>query len=370
MWTWVLAAALLIAVVYQAVAIAACVRHITRKPPAPGYQPPISILKPLRGLDPGFRESIRSHAVQDYAEFEILFGVADLDDPAAAEIERLRSEFPHVPIRLIHSTTHAPNGKVGVLLDLAAEARHEVLLVNDSDIHVPPRYLRDVAAPLADERISLVTCLYRARAHSFPGKMEALGIATDFAPSTLVAPLVGVNEFGLGSTLVFRRGDLDKAGGFQSIAEYLADDYQLARRLTRGIGKRSWVSHVVVDTSLQSGTWADVWRHQVRWHRTIRVSQPLGYAGLPVTYATLWAVLALATGHWVIASAAMAARFAMALAAGVLVMDCPVARRYQWLVPVRDLFGVAVWVAALFGRSVEWRDRKLRLDAHGRIVTR
>jgi ceramide glucosyltransferase len=370
MWNWILAVAVVIAIAYQLVAIAACLRHLFRKDPPKGFQPPISILKPVRGLDPGFYEAIRSHALQQYPEFEILFGVSDRNDPAVAEIEQLRAEFPHAPIALIHSTTLAPNGKVGVMIDLLARARHGVILVNDSDIHVPPGYLRDVAAPLADHRISLVTCLYRARAKGLPGKMEALGIATDFAPSTLVAPLIGVNEFGLGSTLVFRRDDLQKAGGFESIAGYLADDYQLAKRLTRGLGRRSWLSHVVVDTTLQGDTWREVWRHQVRWHRTIRVSRPLGYSGLPVTYATLWAAIALAAGHWVAALAVMMARFAMALVAGVIVLECPVARRYQWLAPFRDLFGVAVWVAALFGNSVQWRDKELRLDPSGRIVGR
>jgi hypothetical protein len=187
----------------------------------------------VRGADPGFYEAIRSQAIQDHPQFEILFGIRDPADPAANEIQRLIQDFPTIPIRLILCSQDAPNGKVGVLMDLAREARHPLLIVSDSDITVPPGYLQNVTSPLADPSIGLVTCLYRAEADNLPSRFEALAIATDFAPSTLVAPFVGVSEFGLGSTLAFRRADLDRIGGFAAIADYLADDYQLGRKLHR-----------------------------------------------------------------------------------------------------------------------------------------
>jgi len=352
---------------YQVLAIIAAWRHARRRVPKAAREPGVSILKPVHGLDPNFREAIRSHARQEYPSFEILFGVADPRDPAVTEIRRLAAEFPAVPIRLIHTSLRAPNEKVGVLQELAAEARHSVLLVNDSDIQVPPGYLRDVVAPLEDARVGMVTCLYRARAESWPGRLEALGVATDFAPGVLVAPLVGVREFGLGSTLVFRHEQLRAVGGFSAVAGYLADDYQLARRLS-GLGLRVHLSRTVVETSLAGATWGQVWRHQVRWHRTIRVSKGKGYLGLPVTQATLWSMLAAASGFWWLALPLIAVRMIAGLAVGWGVLRCPLTRRYFFLIPLRDLLGSAVWVAGLLGRSVEWRGRKLRLSPDGRIL--
>ena len=356
-----------LATAYQIFAIVACWRFLRQSHVEPKALPPISILKPIRGLDPGFYPAIVSHAAQQYPDFEILFGVADLTDAAVPAIERLQAEYPEARIRLIHTTTATPNRKVGVLVDLAREARHDVLLVNDSDIRVPQGYLRDVVSPLSRADTGLVTCLYRAEAQTLAGEMEALGISTDFAPSTLVAPLVGVDEFGLGSTLVFRRGDLKAIGGFEAIADFLADDYQLAKRITTGLRKRAFLSHVIVDTTLQAGSWDDVWQHQVRWHRTIRVSRPGGYVGLPVTFASVWAVAALLAGWPMLGLTALAARYAMVLTSGVITMRCPVARRYWLLAPLRDWFGAAVWCAGLFGNTVRWRDRVLRLRSDGVI---
>jgi ceramide glucosyltransferase len=352
------------ALAYQAAAILAVLRHLARRDPRPTRLPPVSILKPVRGRDPRFYEAIRTHAEQSYPEFEMLFGIADPGDPAAGDIRRLQREYPDRAIRLIVSRTEAPNGKAGVLIDLAAEARYELFLVNDSDIHVPAGYLRDLVAPLEDPGVGLVTCLYRADADGLPGIWEALGIVTDFAPSTLVAPMAGVKEFGLGSTLLFRRADLDAIGGFAALAAYIADDYQLGRRITR-LGRRVHLSRVVVETAL-GGRWRDVWRHQVRWARTIRVSRA-AYAGLPVTSATLWAVIAFAAGLTGWAAALLAIRMAMAVLAGWGLLRSQLVWRYALLIPLRDLWGVAVWMVGLFGSRIQWRDRMLTLRPDGTI---
>jgi ceramide glucosyltransferase len=252
-----------IAFAYQLAALAAIHRHKLQPVFRRRFAPPISILKPVYGLDDAFEEAIASHAEQDYEAYEILFGVHSLEDAAVPVIRALIGTHPERAIRLLVCETQAPNAKVGVLIDLAREAQYPVLLVNDSDITVPRDYLRQVAAPLADPHTGLVTCLYRATATSAAGRWEALGIATDFMPSTLVAPLVGVKEFGLGSTLCFRREDLDAIGGFETVADYIADDYQLARRIT-ATGKRAFLSHIVVETHLSDPGWRAVWRHQVR----------------------------------------------------------------------------------------------------------
>ena len=352
---------------YQLLAILAALTHRRQKPSPQVNHLPVSILKPVHGKDAGFYEAIRTHALDQYPEFEILFGIRRENDPARLEVERLRAEFPALPIRLVLCATSAPNLKVGSLIDLAREARHSILIVNDSDISVPPGYIGNVTAPLREPGIGLVTCLYRAEAHDWPSRFEALAIATDFAPSTLVAQLFGVSDFGLGSTLAFRRTDLERIGGFRAIADYIADDYQLGHKL-HALGLCNIISKVVVSTRLSSGSWLGAWRHQVRWARTIRLSQGAGYAGLPITYASLWVAIAALLGLWWIALPLLAIRLAMALVCGWLLLGSADVWKYCYAIPLRDLCGVAVWAAGLVGDTVVWRDQRLKLDAEGKII--
>lgn len=352
---------------YQALSIYAAVRHcLSPEPAAPAELPAISILKPVRGLDPAFAEAIRSHAEQDYPEFEILFGVKSLDDAAVPEIRKLMAAFPAVPMRLVECPTPMPNAKVGTLADLARLARHPVLLVNDSDIRVPGGYLRRVMATLAEPGTGLVTCLYSATADSAAGWWEALGIGTDFAPSILVARVVGVREFGMGSTLAFRRTDLEGIGGFEAIGGYLADDYQLAKRIT-ALGRRAVVARVPVVTHVNDSTWRGVWSHQVRWARTIRVSKGGGYLGLPVTHAGVWALLLALAGYWPLAALLCLLRMAAGLAAGVAVLGQTGLLAAAPLIPIWDLWAFGVWASGVTGQTVQWRGQRLRLLPDGRI---
>ena len=307
---------LAIAGIYQLLALAACIRRLFFREKDTGFTPGVSILKPIRGADPAFHEAIRSHAELDYPEYELLFGVADMKDSAVPSIEKLISEYPAKNIRIVQVSTKAPNGKVGSLIDLYREAKHPVILMNDSDIRVGKDYLRKVVAPLADSRIGLVTCLYNAGGATFPARFEALGVDSDFVPSTLVAPFVGVDEFALGSTIAMRREDLDRIGGFEAVADYIADDYQLGHKI-HALGLKCHLAEPVVDTQLGAYSWRDAWLHQVRWARTIRVSRPDGYIGLPVTFATLWALLGFASGHFALAYCLLLARYAVAFAAGI-----------------------------------------------------
>jgi ceramide glucosyltransferase len=333
---------------------------------AGGEAPAISILKPIHGRDPRFYEAIRSHAEQDYPEFEMLFGVTSADDPAIEDIARLRAEFPGRAISLDVVATNAPNAKAGVLAELSRRARYPALLINDSDIQVPPGYLRAVAATLAEPGTGLATCLYRAAADSGPSRWEALGIATEFAPSLLVARLLGVAEFALGSTMALRAETLAEIGGFEAIADYLADDYQLGRRVHQS-GRQIRFSPVVVETHLGDGSWREVWRHQVRWSRTIRVSRPSGYYGYVVTHATLWAVVACCAGEWGAGALALGLRMAAGIWIGAGILGDREAARGWWKIPARDLLGFAIWVAGLVGNTVDWRGQTLRLRADGRI---
>ena len=356
----------LVAATYYALALVAAIGRLRARRPIAAELPPVSILKPIHGHDPEFYEAIRSHAVQDYPEFEILFGVRDPDDGASADISRLAAEFPQRNIRLVHVTREANNGKVGVLADLAKMARYPVLLVNDSDIFVEQGYLREVVAPLADTRVGVVTCLYRARAGSQASRWEAIGLETEFMPSVLMARLIGMSGFALGSTMVFRAAQIREIGGFESVEEYIADDYQLGARVA-ALGFRVALAKTVVETELGGETWGDIWRHQLRWSRTIRVSQPAGYVGYVVTHATLWSLVAMAAGAWPAGLAALAIRMAAGVltAAGVL-GDSQIASDF-FLIPVRDLWGVAVWAAGLFGNTVQWRDKVLNLSSDGKI---
>jgi ceramide glucosyltransferase len=359
-------AVFLVAIGYQLLALLACLEHLRRRDRAARVRPPVSILKPIYGADDHFFPAIASHAQLSYPEFEIVFGIRTLEDTAVPHIQRLQQEQPGVAIRMVHVHTTAPNGKVGSLIDLAREARYDVLVVNDSDIVVERDYLDKVTAPLEDPGIGLVTCLYRAGASSFASKWEGLGISTDFAPSALVAPFVGVNEFGLGSTLAFRRKDLERIGGFEAIADYIADDYQLGKLISRS-GKRVVLTRMAVETHLGCGTWKSVWDHQVRWARTIRASRG-AYLGLPVTNAALWALLLAATGHAAFAGALLTARMAVAFTSAILVLGDPLFRKFWPLIPLRDLWGFGVWLAGALPGPVIWRGVRLKLDSEGRIV--
>jgi len=325
-------------------------------------------LKPLRGLDPNTTEAFLSQIEQAHPQFEVLFGARDPHDPAALEVTRLQDARPASPIALFTVSDDAPNRKVGLLMQLSGHARYPLRVVNDSDIKVDSSYLANVTAPLADPKVGVVTCLYRVKAHNLVAAWEALGIMTDFMPSTMVAQIVGVREFGLGSTLAFRAADLERAGGFAAIADYIADDYQLAKLIT-SLGKRVVLSTYIVETTLGDATWRGVWQHQLRWARTIRLSKGSAYLGLPITQAGLWATIAFLCGAQPVAAALIGLRAVSALVAGGLVLKSRLAVGFCWLSPIWDLYSFAIWLASYCGRTVRWRDRELTIGPNGRILT-
>jgi ceramide glucosyltransferase len=324
--------------------------------------PSVSILKPLRGTDPEMYESFRSHCLQDYPEYEIIFGVSDPADPALQLVERLKLEFPQCAIRaMICAENVGSNTKVSSLAQMLRQAKHENIFVNDGDIRVPSNYLRRVMASLADPRVGLVTCLYRGIASPTLGsRLESLGISTDFSVGVLAArQLEGGIRFGLGSTLAFRRRDLEAIGGFEVLADYLADDYEIGRRMAER-GLRVELSDVVVETFLPAYTLRQFVDHQLRWGRTVRDSRRWGYLGLVLTFGLAWALLALVGNHgtlwsWALLAAVLGLRFALALVVGWSVLrDRQVLKLMPWL-PLRDLVAVLVWLASLTGSRIVWR---------------
>jgi ceramide glucosyltransferase len=335
--------------------------------------PPISLLKPLKGIDPGIYESFRSHCLQDYPEYEIIFGVSDPGDPAVEIVQRLQQEFPHLRIHLvICPEILGANVKVSNLVQMLPNARYEYLIVNDSDIRVECDYLRRLSIPLADSHVGMVTCLYRGASGATLGSiLEGLGISTDFCPGVLVAQQIerGIH-FGLGSTLVFRRRELERIGGFAAILDYLADDFELGKRISN-LGLTIDLSDVVVETHLPPYRLRDFFSHQLRWARGVRDVRSGGYIGLVFTFGVTWALLAIIASrgaNWAFAALVfiLFLRLTAAFVVGWKILRDPQVLRFAWLIPLRDLIAAALWVVSLAGNTVTWRGDHFRLE-RGRL---
>jgi ceramide glucosyltransferase len=336
---------------------------------------PVSILKPLKGTDPEMYESFRSHCLQDYPEYEIIFGVSDPNDPAIQLVDQLKAEFPDHAIRLmICSEKLGNNTKVSNLAQMVRQSRYEYIIVNDSDIRVEPDYLRRVLAPLADSKVGLVTCLYRGIANSTLGsRLESLGISADFSAGVLVAQNIenGI-RFGLGSTLAFPRRDVQAIGGFEALVDYLADDYQLGSRIA-ALGLKVELSDVVVETFLPQYTMRHFLDHQLRWTRTVRDSRFWGYVGLGLTFGLPWSMLALILARgsgwaWALLACTTVMRFLVAVVVGRSVLhDRQVMRFLAWI-PVRDLVALLIWIVSFTGHEIVWRGNRFRLE-NGKLIS-
>ncbi|MGA2250765.1 bacteriohopanetetrol glucosamine biosynthesis glycosyltransferase HpnI [Terracidiphilus sp.] len=342
------------------------------------FTPPLSILKSLKGLDPGMMEAFRSHCRQSYAgQYEILFGVSSQDDPAVAAVLRLQNEFPGTPIRLIETPERlGTNGKVSTLVQLIPHAAHPYLLINDSDITVSPRYLERVMASFAEpgkQPVGLVTALYRGRAHgTLPSQLESLGISTDFLPSVLLTVLMERGmRFGLGSTLAVTREAVEAAGGLAALADHLADDYELGVRVHKA-GFRVVLAPDVVETSVPAYNWRGFLDHQLRWYRTVRDARPLGYSGMHFTYGLAWAMLNLmASGFsllsiWLFALAFFL-RLALAMTVGARILSDRQALPSLWLLPFRDAVAFGLWIAGFAGNTIVWRGQRFTVKK-GKLI--
>jgi len=346
---------------------------VRRGRPAVEFSPGVSILKPVKGLDPEMYEAFASHCRQDYAgEYEILFGASSVEDAAIPAIERLRAEFPERNIRLVLCPERLGlNGKISNVAQIASQARYDYLIVNDSDIRVSPRYLsrimRDFAGTQKGRAVGMVTAPYRGRARGTLGsKMEALGIATDFFPGVLMAlKLDGEIRFGLGSTLAISREAFNAIGGFAPLADALADDYEMGLRVATA-GFAVCLSREVVETSVPAYDLSGFFAHQLRWARGIRDSRKLGYVGLIFTFGLPWAIFnVLASGFRLdslaLLSMVLLARVTLALAVGVGILGDRQVLRDLWLLPVRDFAALWVWAWSFAGDTVVWRGQRFVL---------
>ena len=342
----------------------------------PAFTPGVTLLKPLKGVDPRMYAGLESHCRQQYpGPFELVFGVHTLDDPAVQEVERLRQQFPDIPIKLVECAQRlGTSGKVSNLVQILPHAAYEHVLINDSDIFVSPLYLAGVMRPFRDPRTGMVTAPYLGRTGAggrettIWSRLEALGISTDFMPGVLTArSLEGGIHFGLGSTLAMTRTALAAAGGLEPLVDFLADDYELGFRIARA-GFRVELCGERVETTVPGYDLRGFWNHQMRWARSTRDSRKLGYLGLGVTYCIPWAlatVLASGAALWSLTLLVLAllARVSVALTIGVGVLRDDQVLRDLWLVPARDCFGLLFWLWSFAGDTVVWRGETFHLHA-------
>jgi ceramide glucosyltransferase len=372
LWTWsairdtllVLAAA---PFAYYTVAIIAAGKFFRRKSERPGdFFPPVSILKPIRGLDRESYENFASFCRQDYPEFEILFCITDERELALPVIRRLIADFPARHIRLlVGSDPVGASDKVNKLCRMAHEARNEILIVSDSDVRVDAGFLAAVAAPFADPAVGGATCLYRGLADgSLPATLEALGNSADFAPGVLVAWMFGGGtlDFMLGAVMATTKKTLAEIGGFESLADFFCDDYELGNRIAAR-HRRVELVRFPADIIYPHESLADAFHHQVRWNLSIRFSRPWGHLGLLFTHGLPWALLGLALAHsWAgtffFVGGYALLRYEVALGTGARGMRDQIVRSKLWMLPLRDLFAFIVWVASFFPQRIRWRDRE------------
>ncbi len=331
--------------------------------------PAVTILKPLCGEEHELYECLRSFCDQMYPRFQIVFGVSDGDDPAVAVVTRLQREFPAVDMQIaIDRRQHGSSRKVSNLINMMSLARHDHLVISDSDVRVLPDYLARVVSPLLDPEVGIVTCPYRGTPR--PGLWSLLGsvfINEWFTPSVRVAAMFGSRSFAFGATIAMRRQVLASAGGFAAIANQLADDYRLGE-LTRRLGLRTVLSEVVVETCVDEGTFGDLVRHELRWLRTIRAVRPLGYSLLFITFGVPVALVGclLAGGAW----PTLAMLVITALARVVLhwtVRRRPSSPAHLLALPLRDGLTLALWAWGFVNRRVHWRDDRYRVTRDGSV---
>jgi len=357
--------------VYCVLTIVAAVRYRGVRPPSLRAAAPISILKPLAGIDDGLEENLRTFFEQEYSNFEILLAVRNPDDPAIAVAERLRARYRSVPSRLIVTGEPPyPNAKVYSLDRMLAEARHDLLVMSDSDVRVTPDMLAVIAAEFQDAKLGLATCPYRAvPGRSFWNTLEAVGLNTEFIGGVLVARMLDGMKFALGPTIAARRATLAGIGGFDAVKDFLAEDFVMGN-LAAARGDGVILSSYVIEHHIGAQTLAANLKHRLRWNRSTRRSRPAGYAGqlftnpLPLAL-LLWAVR---PEWWPAAAAAVFLRVAAGWAAAGYVLRDPLTARLFFLVPLQDVLSFAMWLAGFFGNTILWRGRKYYLQADGRFV--
>ncbi|MGB7435339.1 MAG: bacteriohopanetetrol glucosamine biosynthesis glycosyltransferase HpnI [Candidatus Acidiferrum sp.] len=361
-WRTVILLLAIVPLAYYVVATLAAVRFFRRErtKPISEFCRPVSIIKPVRGIDFATYENFRSFCLQNYGDYEILFCVNEMSDPAVAVIHRVMAEFPQRPIRILTGAAQVgANRKVNNLALLTKEAQHEFLVQSDGDVRVGANYLKEVLAPFADPAVGVVSCFYRGIAEpSLEAELEALGAATDFFAGALVADWMEGVTFALGASVATTKTWLRKIGGYEGFANFLADDYEIGNRVHQAGGK-VLLSREVVWTMYPAMSFREFWEHQVRWARTVKLVRPASFFGLIVTHGLPWAVAAavVAQNTWISVGylgAYVVLRLMVAWVVGVWGIGDDVVQRKLWLVPVRDAIHFFVWLAGFTSNRVKW----------------
>lgn len=365
--TWFLVALTAGALIYCLLTIVAAQRYRSVIPPRLESAEPISILKPLAGLDDLLESNLRTFFRQDYPAFEILFAVRSVDDPAVAVVKKLQHEFPGVPARLfVTGESPYPNAKVFSLDLMLKQAANDLVVMSDSDIGVTPDLLRTVAAEFQDERIGVATCPYRAvPGNSFWSRLESTSINTDFIAGILVARMLEGMKFAVGPTIVARRHVLQAIGGFDRLKEYLAEDFEMGK-LAAEAGYGVILSSYVIEHHIGTSNLRQNAAHRLRWVRSTRRSRRAGYVGQLFTMPLPLAAALWVWNHawWPLAVAAVALRVVGAYVGSANVLRA----RINWLLlPIEDFIGFFFWIAGFFGRTISWRGRNYLLHTDGRF---
>lgn len=344
----------------------------------PGFVPPLTLLKPLHGADPGLESYLETFFTQDYPDYEILFCARSADDAGLATARRVAARHPQIPVRFFWTGGQPDyiNAKVASLELMESHAAHEILVISDSDVRVTPEYLRAVAMPFADARVGGMCCLYRGvvAEGGLWARLEAVGMSVEMSAGVLAARLMEGMQFTLGPTMAFRKQTIRGIGGFKVTADYCADDFILGNE-THKLGETVVLSHHPIDHMVLHSGLVGSLKHQVRWMKSTRFSRPKGHFGTALTFAMPFGLLALVACAWMghepwglaLFGFALAGRLVLALAVGRLVV-----RDRSWLgllmlYPLRDLMGFGFWAASYFGRRILWRGRVFELLPGGRM---
>ncbi len=357
--------------VYCVLVMTAARRYLAALLPPAGKPRSISVIKPLCGCDEGLEENLRSFFAQDYPDFEVLLAVHRENDPAVVVAEKVIGEFAgRIPARLIVTgESPIPNAKSYSLNRLVREARHELLVMGDSDVRVRPDLLKNLAREFEDSRVGLITCPYRAiGGRSIWSRLEALGMNTELLGGVLVARMVEGMKFALGCTLAVRRSVLEEMGGFAYLQEFLAEDFVLGHRAAE-LGHEVLLSSAIIEHRIGSQSMVRNLSHRLRWARSTRRSRPAGYWGQIFTYPLPLALLLWATygAAWPAVLLALVLRTGAAVATSESVLHDPVLRREWWLLPIQDVLGFLVWIGGFLGDTIIWRDRKCTVLRDGRL---
>ena len=355
---------------YCVISLIAALRYLGALPPKHGNLPPVSVLKPLAGVDDGLEENLRSFFRQDYPCFEILFAIHTEDDPAGDVVRKLQKEFPGVRSRLLVSgESGCPNRKVNSLQRMRRHAKYGLLVASDSDVYVEKNMLRAIAGELDDVEVGLVTCPYRAVAgRSFWSTLEAIGMNTEFLGGMLTARMLEGMKFALGALVAVKRSVLEELGGFARLQDYLADDFVLGRFVAEA-GYRVILSAHTVEHRIGAQSFAVSVSHRLRWNRSTRRSRPLGYCGQVFTNPIALALLLTAVNpvFWPLLILTLVVRIGTACAMADWVVKDPATIRQWYLIPFQDLFSFVTWVAGFFGSAICWRAIKYRVLPDGRL---